>query len=327
MARRYREPLLFSGKVRKIVQGPDGGAALSPGLAPDLAGLEPIESIRSRWPALIAGLLTAAMIAGLAHELLRTGLAGLSRAVPHNPLFYVAFAATYLSLPVGDFIIFRRLWGIPLSGIRALMRKRIANEVVFGYSGEAYFYAWARQNVTMVAAPFGAVKDASILSAVAGNVITLVMIGLALPFSHGLLTPAQTHTLAISAGIVFLICLPFFIFPKRVFSLPRQQLWWVFGVQCARLVAGSVFIALAWHFGLPQVSVGMWLVLAAARLLVSRLPFVPNKDLLFANLAIVLIGRDVALGELVAFTAALTLVVHVVLIAGFGVETLMRKEA
>ena len=100
----------------------------------------------------------------------------------------------------------------------------------------------------------------------------------------------------------------------------------MFGAHCLRLLAGSVLIALTWHFALPDVSIGMWLFLAAGRLLVSRLPLVPNKDLLFANFAIILIGQDRALSELVAFTAALTLLVHVVLIALFGLHALMTRS-
>lgn len=51
----------------------------------------------------------------------------------------------------------------------------------------------------------------------------------------------------------------------------------------------------------------------------------PNKDLLFANFAILLIGQDQELSELIAFTAALTLLVHVVLIALFGLMELVRR--
>ena len=54
----------------------------------------------------------------------------------------------------------------------------------------------------------------------------------------------------------------------------------------------------------------------------------PNKDLLFANFAILLIGQDQALSELVAFTAALTLLVHVILIVIFsGHAIAMRTRA
>ncbi|WP_242097515.1 hypothetical protein [Sphingomonas sp. CROZ-RG-20F-R02-07] len=282
--------------------------------------------MRSRWPAVLGAVLTLAMIAGLGHELLKSGLAGLSRSVPSDPRFYLCFAALYMSLPTGDYIIFRRLWGIPIGGLAALIKKRIANEVVFGYSGEAYFYAWARARAKMVAAPFGAVKDVSILSAIAGNAITLLMMAIALPLGHALMKPDQLRMLEGSGAIVFAISLPFLIFSKRVFSLPRGQLWWVFGIHCLRLLAGSVLIAFAWHFALPDVSIGMWLFLAAGRLLVSRLPLVPNKDLLFANFAIILIGQDQELSDLVAFTAALQLLVHVVLIVAFSLNGLVRRK-
>ena len=291
----------------------------------DLAGLEPLQAIRSRWPVLIGGLLTAAMIAGLLRELLGSGLAGLSRAVPASPLFYLFFGMLYLSPVTGDYVIFRRLWGIPFAGYVALIKKRIANEVVFGYSGEAYFYAWARVRAAMVAAPFGAVKDVSILSAIAGNAVTLAMVAVALVFGHRLLTPEMLRLVAGSAAVTVAMSLPFLLFSRRVFSLPRASLWWIFGVHCLRLAAGSLLIALAWHFALPGVSVGMWLFLAAGRLLVSRLPLVPNKDLVFANFAILVIGQDHSLSALMAFSAALTVVVHLLFIAAFGMGGVMTR--
>jgi hypothetical protein len=87
-------------------------------------------------------------------------------------------------------------------------------------------------------------------------------------------------------------------------------------------------IAMAWHLAMPQISVGIWLLLSAARLLAWRLPLVPNKELLFANFAILVIGQGQALSELMALIAALTLCVHVALIAGFSVHALLtRKQA
>jgi hypothetical protein len=293
---------------------------------PDIAGLEPMETLKRRWPMVIGAIITIAMIAGLARSLLDSGLAGLSRAVPRNPLFYLSFALLYVSPPLGDYIIFRRLWRIPLSGFAALLKKRIANDVVLGYSGEAYFYAWARQRSRMVAAPFGAVKDVSILSAIAGNAVTLTMMAVALPLGLNLLSGLQLKTAVTSAAITFAMSLPFLIFSKRVFSLPRATLWWIFMIHCLRLISGSVLIAFAWHFALPTVSIGMWLLLAAARLLVSRLPLVPNKDLLFANFAIILIGQDAALSELMAMTAAFVLLVHVILIGSFSLHGLLRTK-
>jgi hypothetical protein len=299
---------------------------LGPPTSAAIGGLEPLATLKSRWPTIIGALLSLAMVAGLAHELLGKGLAGLSASVPASPMFYVAFAALYISPPLFDYIIFRKLWGIPLEGLVALIKKRIANDVLVGYSGEAYFYAWARARAKMVAAPFGAVKDVSILSAIAGNAITLLMIVVTLWLGSSLLPPEHYNKVAGSAAIMVAMSLPFVLFSKRVFSLPRGDLWYVFAMHCARLITNSLFIAFAWHYALPSVSVGMWLFLACGRLLVGRLPLVPNKDLLFANFAILIIGQDKALSELVAFTAALTLLVHVVLIALFGVQTLIMKR-
>ncbi|MGP7795831.1 hypothetical protein [Sphingomonas sp. CLY1604] len=285
-----------------------------------------MKTIRSRWPAIIGGLVTLAMLAGLAHELLNAGLAGLERATPRNPLFYLAFALLYFVPPVADYVIFRRLWGIPLAGLVALIKKRIANDVVMGYSGEAYFYAWARARAQLVAAPFGAVKDVSILSAIAGNAVTLAMIAIALPVGRNLIPPEMMRYVYGSLAVIFGTSLPFLIFSRKVFSLPRGQLWFVFGVHCARLILGAFFLALAWALAMPSVALGTWLFLSAGRMLFSRLPLLPNKDLLFANFAILMIGEDQALSELIAFTAAAVLLVHALLILGFGLHHLATRK-
>lgn len=286
---------------------------------PDVAALQPTETLRRRWPTILGGVLSLAMIVMLGRELLDAGLAGLSRATPDSPWFYVFFFLLYMTAPTGDFIIFRRLWGIPWAGFTALHKKRIANDVVLGYSGEAYFYAWARARAKLVAAPFGAVKDVSLLSAIAGNAATMLLCALALPVGYQLMPPAILNAVAGSAGITLAISLALILFSSRVFSLPRRELWWIFSIHCARIALSSILLGTAWHFAMPDVPLWMWLFLSAARLLVSRLPLIPNKDLLFASFAILLIGQDQALSEMIAFVSALTLAVHVVLMIGFAV--------
>ena len=301
------------------------GPAPQPGLA-EPSGLEPIAKIKRRWPTWLGALLSLLMVVGVGHELLDKGLTGLTRTAPASWIFYIFFILKYMVGPTFDFIIYRRLWNIPWSGMIALHRKRIANDVVLGYSGEAYFYAWARQRTKMVAAPFGAVKDVSILSAMAGNAMTLLLLALALPLASELLTPAQFKTGLVSAAVIAVMSVPFLLLSRRVFSLQRRELWEVFGIHGARLIADSLLVAVDWAFAMPGVGPGTWILLAAARMLVSRLPFVPNKDLLFAGFAIILIGQGEALTELLSFMAALTLLIHAVLIAGFGILGLVRKD-
>lgn len=305
------------------------GAPLAPSLseaAEDLAGLEPVKSLKSRWPMLLAGLLTLAMMVQLARQLLGSGLKGLHDATPDSWAYYAAFAVLYIAPPVADYVIFRRLWRIPLGGLAALTKKRIANEVVIGYSGEAYFYAWARQRSQMVAAPFGAVKDVMILSAMAGNAMTLLMTALALPMAYQVLPPQYARTLLIAIPVVIAMSLPFLLFSRRVFSLDRRTLWWIFFVHMMRLAVGCLAIALAWHFALPGVAIGTWLILSATRMMVGRLPFLPTKETVFSMVVTAVLGAANDLSAVIAFTAALTLIVHVVLAAGFGLHSLIKRE-
>ena len=285
----------------------------------------------SRWPAVLGGVLTLAMVIGLGRELLQSGLGGLLDQVPTNPFYYLAFAGLYLASPVGDYLIFKHLWRVPRTALSALIRKRIANEVVLGYSGDAYFYAWARRHAKRLSlsAPFSTVKDVTILSAIAGNAFTLLLIFATLPFAYRVMSTTQAHMLAVLAAVTCLSSLPFLLFRRKVFSLPRHELRWVFLAHLVRITVGTVFVAATWATALPGVALGIWLLLAAARLLVLRLPLVPNKDLLFANVAILLIGRNPDLVSTIAFTAALTLAVHVAVMAWFGLKALLdaRRRA
>lgn len=267
------------------------------------------------------------MLAGLAKELLDHGLHGVSRAVPTSPWFYLFFVTSYFALPVSDFVIFRRLWRVPPAAFLALNKKRIANDVLIGYSGDAYFYAWARARLRMVAAPFGAVKDVSIVSGIAGNIATILLGVVALPLGYELIDPDVMRMMLWSLSVPLVVSILLLLFRRRVFSLPRADLWFIFGMDTLRIAIVGVTLALAWAFAMPSVSIGMWLFLVAGRQLVSRLPLVPNKDLLFANFAILVIGQDRALSDLVAFSAASTLTLHVLLIAAFGVAYVIERKS
>lgn len=299
---------------------PEKPAAADTGIdaAGAFAALEPVRSLRRRWPTVLGALVTLAMVGGLANELLDKGLAGLSRSMPQTPFYYLFFLVSYFALPVTDFIIYRRLWRVPFSAFAALNRKRIANEMLLGYSGDAYFYAWARERMTMVTAPFGTVKDVSIVSGIAANVTTILLAAVALPLGFELIDPAVKRAMLWSLTIPFVVSVLIIAFSRRVFALPRGDLLWVFAAQTARILIAGVALALAWSSAMPDVGVGMWMFLIAGRELVLRLPFVPNKDLLFANFAILLIGQDRTLSDLIAFTAAASLAMHLLLTAMFG---------
>ena len=82
-----------------------------------------------------------------------------------------------------------------------------------------------------------------------------------------------------------------------------------------------------WHLLLPDVDFRWWLLLAAGRLLISRLPFLPNKDIMFAALAIVVIGHDSEIGELIALITSLLLITHLAIATILAIPEFVRRES
>lgn len=242
--------------------------------------------------------------------------AQLSRVLPASPAFWLVFAGWYLAAPLADWIIFRRLWAIPLSGMLPLIGKGIGNDLLMGYVGEVYFYDWARRHAKLTTSPFGAVKDVAILSAIAGNAATLAMVLAAWPFANLLPLSGHGHELAISIVVVLGTSALVMLFRGRLFSLPRAELRMIFGMQMLRIAVTTGLSALLWHIALPQVELTMWLLLATIRLLISRLPFLPNKDVVFAGLAVVLVGHELDIAALMAMLAGVILTTHLVLGTG-----------
>lgn len=230
--------------------------------------------------------------------------------LPTQPLFWVVFAASYFASPLADLLIYRRLWQMPASGFGALLRKLIGNELLFGYVGELYLYTWARRRTAMTSAPFGAIKDSAILSAMTGNIVTLGMLALAYPLLGTLHLGIDGKTLLASVAVVLVSSSAILLFRKKLFSLPQRDLWYVAGIHLARIFATTGLAAFCWHLVLPQVDLQWWLLLSAMRLLLSRLPLLPNKDIVFAGLAVFLIGHDAEIGALMTMMASLILATH-----------------
>lgn len=302
----------------------DAALALPP--SDGLAFPPPDRPRRMSWSRALTMALSVLVLAAAIWQAREVDPAAITALVPASPLFWVVFLLGYFAGPAGDWLIFRKLWGVGARGIGALTRKLIYNELLLGYVGELYFYAWAKRKLPAAAAPFGAVKDVAIMSAMAGNVMTLALIALAYPYLALLPLAEYGNDIAWSLAFVIAISLAPLIWRRRILSLSRGTLWAVFGIHTARIVATTGLNAVAWALVLPDVAIGWWLVLSAIRLLVSRLPFVPNKDVVFAGIALLALGEDVALSALMAMMAALILATHLILALYFGVHDLIKGD-
>ena len=284
---------------------------------------------RPRWPGgvqLLSSVLSLLVIGSVIYEVRGVNLHAILGLTPTSPLFWLVFAASYLTVPVADWLIFRHLWGVGPAAFGALMRKLIYNELLLGYLGEAYFYTWARRHVRLEATPFGAVKDVAILSAVAGNILTMAMLAIAWPLASATQLGLQTRSVVFSLSVVLVTSMAALLWRRQIFTLPRPQLAFIFAMHVARIVLLTGLSALLWHLVLPSVPVVWWLLLATIRLLISRLPFVPNKDVVFAGLAVFMLGHDVEIASLLTLMAGLILLSHLLVGTAFAATDLLQRE-
>lgn len=280
----------------------------------------PLESGRREWTRWLGPLISLALLVGVFREYSRFELRADGHLLAQGALFWCAFVLYYLSTPFWEWLIYRRLWGLPPDGIAALLRKEITNELLLGYLGELYFYTWARQRAQLTTAPFGAVKDVAILSAMSGNAVTLLLLPLGVALVGNLPPGVDPLALKLSIGAFLITSFGPLLLRRRLFSLPVRDLRFVALLHALRVATTMGLYALLWHMMLPAVAVGWWIALAALRQLVSRLPLAPSKDVLFAAIAGFFVGRHSEIAALLALLGSVSMALHIVLgvVLGFS---------
>jgi hypothetical protein len=281
----------------------------------------------SRLAQLFSALVSFAMLAAVVLEVRHLNFHDVFALIPRTPLFWSVFVAYYMVGPASEWVIYRRLWHIPLSGLAALLRKLVSNELLLGYLGEVQFYAWARGRLNMVTAPFGAIKDVTILSALTGNIVTIIMLAGAWPLIESGALGMDGSKTFLSLGVVLLTSFIILLFRQKLFTLPKRELWIITGIHFVRTLAYVGLSALLWHVVLPDVGLAMWLVLATLRMLVSRLPLIPNKDVVFAGFAVFVLGRDHQIQNLMAMMAMLLPASHIVVGTIFATLDLLASRS
>ena len=209
--------------------------------------------------------------------------------------FYVLLVLQFFIQPFGDYLVYRNLWGrANTPPMAVILRKRLLNTFMLDYSGEAFFYFWAQARLKLAPGMLvHAIKDSNVLSAGAGLAMIYVMV-LMLLASGGLHIPAALSAhgwLYVLAGTVPLIlCAGLVLGHRKLTALSRSQIAATFIIHFTRSL-----LVLAVEFGLWELSGALpsavaCLQFVALRLVVTRLPLVPNKDLIFVGAGIAAAG-------------------------------------
>lgn len=256
-------------------------------------------------------------------------------ALPTSPWFYIFVVAMYFTYPLGEWLVYRRLWGsVAHKRFDAFVRMRIYNAAVMSYSGEAYLGLWATRNVGGRKRDIAAkIKDSQILSALSSNSLTIFL--LALLFASGKLEvftgadPSYPTYVTIAVGLsLFLIPLVLW-FRKQILSLEPEDTRYVFFIHFLRLSAVVCLQVGSWAVVLPSVPMEIWLVFLTGQYVLTRVPFLPNVDLMVAGLGLTLLSfvnaPAAALAGMFVASGAINQVLHLSLFSGFTLRDMLRK--
>jgi len=105
----------------------------------------------------------------------------------------------------------------------------------------------------------------------------------------------------------------------------------VFTIQCARLLAGQALRIAQWSLAMPDVPLQVWFSLAAAALVLSRIPIVPSQDLLFLGIGVemsTMLGiSQAAMFSMLAVSSAVDKLLNLSLFTYFSMRRIGQKPA
>lgn len=280
----------------------------------------------------------AAVIVGVCYYLgvkvAAIGWQDVMSALPTTPWFYICLLGVYLAYPLGEWLVYRTLWGRPAARrFDVFLRMRVYNAAVLSYAGEAYLGLWAHRNLEQSKRSILAtIKDSQILSALSSNSLTIIL--LALLFTSGQLgiftgaDPSYPTYVAVALGLsLFLIPLVIW-FRKQILSLAPKVARRVFLLHFCRLLTVVSLQVASWAVVLPDVPMSIWLVFLTGQYVLTRIPFLPNTDLLVAGLGLTLLSfvdaPPAALAGIFVASGALAQVMHLTVFALLTLRDMTR---
>lgn len=234
-------------------------------------------------------LIQIAILGFLAWRIWQLGWREVLRSLPSEPLFYLIGFALFAAVPLSEVLAYRRIFPLPAwRGLSALLRKRTYNKEVLGYSGEIYFYyvAWRELGIEERTA-FHAVKNNNIISSFCSTlwalaVLAAVLASGAMPVITDRLPEVGAYLLIGSLALA-LVALVLIFFRRRLLGGQRHLALRLGAIHLGRLALVNLLRIAQWTVVIPMVPLRTWIGLLVVEIVVTRLPMLPGKDLLFAG--------------------------------------------
>ena len=260
-----------------------------------------------------------AMILGiLVYQLYEIGFEDIIRSVPKNPLVYVLSVALFFILPVSEHVAYERFFKFKAAeSIPMLIKKRIFNKNLMSYVGEFDFYLWLTQKEPEQSRRrvFDIVKDNNIVSSVASIVLISALLLVLLVMYY---TAEEVRDYLLILGyvlgyILLLVAVVVVMARSNVYSLNIRDTWYLTGVHSVRILTISAVQILQWYLAITDISVWELFVILSVQMVVSRIPVLPAKDLIFISGSIELTNYlDISTSELAAIMVLNSLIDKVI---------------
>jgi hypothetical protein len=226
------------------------------------------------------------------------------RSLPASPWFYLLFLARFFLQPVVEALCYTAVWGINMFRyFGVLLIKLVMNFSVAGGSGDIYFLVWAVRTLRLsYRKAFGGIKDVTLLSAAAANIVAVVVLGGY--FAFGDLTFTESVDPAILSLIIgvtlvaALISLLVILLRGKTFGVgsvkgrllgvDTQTMWRIIAYHLVRSGGNLVLLGFQWTVGLPGSVFSAWISFLVIDLLIQRTPFIPAREFLFLSIALAL---------------------------------------
>lgn len=269
--------------------------------------------------------LFAGVVAYLIYRLSQVGWMDVLAALPESPWFYIFFALRFLVLPVSEMALYEILWSTPLlRHFFVFVRKRVYNFAVVGYSGEAFFTLWARRRLNLSDKKIiVGVKDNALLSAFTSNSATVILI-IALAATGGLSAglnafPGAGWLFALAFGTAATLAVVVGLFHRRLIAAPPAVLRRMMGVHTARVLLVIILHAAMYAAAIPGAPLLAWVTFIALQLVMSRIPFLPNQDIVYLTAALAMssiVGApEAAVAGMLVAEAGLSQIANAILFA------------
>ncbi|TNE63591.1 MAG: hypothetical protein EP335_09085 [Alphaproteobacteria bacterium] len=276
----------------------------------------------------------------LVRELSTIGWEELWENVPTAPAYYFILLTSFLLLPYSELLIYRPLWpnfrSKGLAVLVILLRKQALNDVIIGYSGEAFFVLWAKQNIGIsMKAAFNVIKDNNLISAAVSALAALVIVlFFTLSDQLAVLTQHNHGALPFIIGAMSfgILLVPFLVlFGRRIITLSKRRILRIATLHSARIFVFESLLLIQWSIVIPDIPLGVWVGFIAARMVLTRIPLLPNKDLILLGLAVTLSeylpDAGAAVGALFLTSSAITQLLNTMVLMVTGLREFFPERA